>query len=273
MRLATGLMACAVLFAVTGAAMGNIGWAGDIWPVNGTGYTSADDIEVYVQVWKDGYTNYPYAAPGIEAQLWYRCSSGGDFYGMSMPYFNDVGSNDQFRGVIPHTAHECSEIEFYVKVIDHEDGEVLYPQDQNGNDPNFFLPIVPATAQDCLVTFTVCISEGSTGGVCVTGSDPALTGWSVPGVAMTQPCPETSPNLYTAEVLIPAGSNPDVQYKFQKDDCLVWDCDPNHIFTIYDGYSAIILPTYGWCGATPDCPDCGTPVEESTWGMVKALYR
>jgi len=271
-RFASILLASVMLFAIAGTAMGNIGWAGDIWPVNGTPYTTNDNIDVYVQVWKDGCTGPDGPCADLSAVLYYRCTGGPAFTAMAMPYFGINGGNDEFNATIPNT-HGCTEVEFYVEVIDAEDGETLYPQDQNGNDPNFFLPITAVTSQDVLVTFQVCIPEGSTGDVCVTGSAPELTGWGQPGVLMAQPCPAASPNLYDITITFPAGSNPYVTYKYQKDDCTAWDCDPNHEFVIDDSGPMQTLPLDTWCWGTPDCPACGSPVEESSWGTVKALYR
>ena len=55
-RFASIVVASVILLALAGTAAANIGWAGGIWPVNGTGYSSNDNIDVYVQVWKDGCT-------------------------------------------------------------------------------------------------------------------------------------------------------------------------------------------------------------------------
>ena len=272
-RLASLMLVSVMLLALAGTAVANIGWAGNIWPVNGTGYSSNDNIGVYVQVWKEGCTG-DVVGPCLDlsATLYYRCTGDLTFTSMPMPYFGPVGNNDEFSATIPNT-HGCTEVEFYVEVVDAEDGEIVYPPDQNDNPPNFFLPITPATAQDVLVTFTICIPEGSAGDVCVTGSDPAITNWGQPGVYMGQDCPDISPNLYTVDVLFLAGTNPSVYYKYQKDDCSAWDCDPNHMFTIDDAGATQILPLDTWCWGTPDCPDCASPVEETTWGTVKALYR
>ena len=266
------IIAALLLVAVASTAMGAIGWAGGIWPVNGTAYSSNDNIDVYVQVWKDGCTGPAGPCAGIEATLYYRCTGDVDFIELPMPYFGINGNNDEFSAAIPNT-HGCSEVEFYIMVVDTEDGDTWYPQDQNFNDPNFFLPITPATAQDVTVLFQLCIPEGSTGDVCVTGSDPALTNWSQPGVYMAQPCPAVSPNLYQVNVTFLAGTNPTVQYKYQKDDCSAWDCDPNHQFVIDDSSPTQTLPIDVWCWGVNDCVECGSPVEDTSWGTVKALYR
>jgi len=275
-RMATILMASAVLLVAASTAMGAIGWAGGIWPVNGTPYTSADNIDVYVQVWKDGCTDAdPGAAcPDIEAYLYYRCSGTADpFVEVPMVYNTDVGNNDEFTGQIPNT-HGCSEVEFYVRVVDTTDSDEWYPNDQNDNTPNFFLPITAVLSQDVDVTFTLCLTAGvdNSGNVCVVGSGDELGGWSA-GIVMTQPCPSISPNLYTTTITFLAGSNPYREYKYQKDDCVTWESTGNHSVTIDDSGVTMDLPIDGWEFNTPDCPDCASPVEDATWGVIKALYK
>jgi len=275
-RMATILTAAVVLVAMTTSAMGAIGWAGGIWPVDGTPYTSADNIDVYVQVWKDGCTDAdPGAAcPDIEAYLYYRCSGTTDpFTEVPMVYNTDVGNNDEFTGQIP-AGHGCSEVEFYVKVVDTTDGEELYPPDQNDNQPNFFLPITEVLSQDVTVTFTMCLTEGfeTSGGVCVVGSGAELGDWSA-GVVMGQPCPAQSPKLYQVDITFLAGTNPYREYKYQKDDCATWESTGNHSVTIDDSSATMSLPIDGWEYNTPDCPECGSPVEDASWGTIKALYQ
>ena len=275
-RMATILTAAVVLVAMTTTAMGAIGWAGNIWPVNGTSYTSVDNINVYVQVWKDGCTDADPAAacPDIEAYLYYRCSGTADpFTEVPMVYNTDVGNNDEFTGTIP-AGHGCSEVEFYVRVVDTTDSDEWYPNDQNDNPPNFFLPITAVLAQDVTVTFTMCLTAGfeTTGNVCVVGSGGELGDWSA-GIVMGQLCPDVSPNLYTTDVTFLAGSNPYREYKYQKDECATWESTGNHTFTIDDSSPTMELAIDGWEYNTPDCPDCATPVEEASWGVIKALYK
>lgn len=273
-RLASALIAGAMLLSIAGIAMADIGWAGNIWPVNGTPYTSAQNIDVYVQVWKPGCTDtLPNPCADLDARLYWRCTGDPTFNFVQMTYNVDVGDNDEFTGQIP-SGHGCTEVEFYVEVEDLTDNEILYPQDQNGNDPNFFLPITEVTSQNVTVTFTMCLGDiDSFFDVCVTGGHPALTDWGT-GVLMGQPCPGVSPKLYQVDVMFPAGSNPYIQYKYRKDDCDTWDCDPNHELTIDDSGPTMTLPWDAWCWGDPGyCPDCASPVEESTWGMIKGLYR
>ena len=72
----------------------------------------------------------------------------------------------------------------------------------------------------------------------------------------------------------PAGSNPYVEYKFKKDDCVTWEEGDNHSFTIDDTNPTYEIPWVdGWQYITPDCPGCATATEQTEWGTIKALYR
>jgi hypothetical protein len=266
------IVAAVLLVAFASTAMGAVGWCGNIWPNNGVSYTTLDNIDCYVQVWKEGVTDTVGQGAGIEAYLYYKCDTDVDFVEVDMYYNTDVGNNDEYTAQIP-AGHGCSTVEYYIKVVDTTDMAECYGHDQADNPPNFFLPITTVTTQDVQVTFQLCISEGSTGGVCVTGSAPELTSWGQPGVAMGQPCPAVSPNLYEVTITFAAGSNPYVEYKYQKDDCSAWDCDPNHNFTIDDSSPTQTLAMDAWCWGTPDCVECGSPVEDTSWGTVKAIYR
>jgi hypothetical protein len=273
-RMATILMASAVLLVVASTAMGALGWAGGIWPVNGTSYTSAQNIDVYVRVWKDPCTAENSPCPDIAAYLYYRCAGTEDpFIEVPMVFNTDIGNDDEFTGTIP-AGHGCSEVEFYVKVVDTTDDDTWYPQDQNSNNPNFFLPITAVLSQDVDVTFTMCLTAGveTSGNVCVVGAGDELGNWGA-GVVMTQPCAAISPNLYQTTITFLAGSNPYREYKYQKDDCGTWESTGNHSVTIDDSAPTMDLVVDGWEYNTPDCPDCASPVEAASWGVIKALYK
>ena len=252
--------------------MGDIGSASNVLPVNGTAFASTDDIDVTVEVYKRGCTGNPGPCADIECFIYYKCDSDVDFIEVPMAYNVQVSSSDEHMGTIP-VGHGCSTVEFYVKVVDTSDGEELYPNDESGNPPNFFLPIAVLTTQEVLVMFQLCIPEGSAGGVCVSGSDPVLANWAQPGVAMTPPCAPISPNLYDVTLIFPAGTNPNIDYKYQKDDCITLDVDPIRSFVIDDTGPAQVLDVDVWGYGFNDCLPCVTPVEETTWGTVKALYR
>jgi len=272
-RFATIALASLVLVVAAQTAMGAVGWCGNIWPRNGLSYTSNDNIDCYVQIWKDGVT--PGEGPGADlaAYLYYRCAGGSSFTEVPMTYLNEVGNNDQYTGTIP-AGHGCSEVEYYIKVVDLTDMAECYGNDQWGNPPNFFLPITAVTAQDVMVKFHLCLPNGidSFFDVCVTGSHPALTNWGG-GVLMHFTCQQASPKLYEVDVLFPAGSNPYIEYKYKKDDCNTWEGTGNHSFVINDSAPTQNLSIDGWEYMTPDCPECPTPVNGASWGIIKALYR
>jgi hypothetical protein len=273
-RFATMVLMGLILAVAAQTAMGAVGWCGNIWPRNGLSYTSNDNIDCYVQIWKDGVTPGPGAGADLAAYLYYRCAGGADFTEVPMAYLGEVGNNDEYKGTIP-VGHGCSEIEYYIKVVDLTDMAECYGNDQWGNPPNFFLPITEVTARDVTVTFTLCLpgETTTTGAVCVTGSGAPLTNWGA-GVPMTFSCMEASPKLYEVAVLFPAGSNPYVEYKYKKDDCNNWESAGNHSFTIDDSRpDTMRLPIDGWDFLTPDCPECSSPVDNASWGTIKALYR
>lgn len=273
-RFATVVLASLILVVAAQTAMGAVGWCGNIWPVNGTPYTSSDNIGVYVQVWKADCTGPDFGpCPDVAAYLYYRCTGDPDFIEVPMTFLGFVGNNDEYTGTIP-AGHGCSEVEFYIKVVDLTDMAECYGNDQNNNPPNFFLPITAVLAQDVVVTFHLCLPDGidSFFDVCVTGAGNELTNWGG-GVLMTQPCPGGSPKLYEVDVNFLAGSNPYREYKYKKDDCATWEGTGNHTVTIDDSGPTMDLWIDGWEFMTPDCPECPSPVENATWGTIKALYR
>ncbi len=275
-RYGIAVMTAVLLVGLASAAMGAVGWCGDIWPCSGATYTSNDDISVYVQIWKEGCTDSSATEPcaDVEAYLYYRCKDIGDFTEVPMVYNVDNGNNDEFTGIIP-SGHGCDTVEFYVRVMDVTDSVDCYGQDQCANDPNFYLPITEVTSQDVTVRFHMCLSSGveTSGDVCVIGSHPALGEWGT-GVVMSLTCPLQDPKLYQADVLFPSGSNPYVEYKFQKDDCATWESTGNHSLTIDDANSFFDIPWVdGWEYVAPDCPGCATATQQTEWGTIKALYR
>ncbi|MFH1690899.1 MAG: carbohydrate-binding module family 20 domain-containing protein [Candidatus Eisenbacteria bacterium] len=271
--IATVLIVAAVLVASAATAGAVVGWCGNVWPVNGASYTSVDNIDVYVQVWKAGVTDQPGQGVGIEAALMFRCQGDTAYTNIGMTYNTDVGNNDEYTGIIP-SGHGCAVVDFYCVITDLSDTTTCSGQDQNANDPPFLLPITEVTAQDVTVTFHMCLPTAveSSGEICVTGNHAELTSWGS-GVVMEQECPGVSPRMFVVDVLFAAGSNPSVQYKFRKDACTTWEGTGNHTFAIDDAGATMDLALDSWEFQTADCPDCETPVEESTWGTVKALYR
>lgn len=274
-RSAIVLLAGLMLLALSSSAMA-IGWCGDHYPNSGTSFTPADNITVYAKIWEPGVTDQVGQGVGVTATLNWRCVGDPGFTSIAMSYLGDSGDNDEYTATIPG-GHGCGEIECYVE-FQYDDGidpvEYCYAPDQNGHPTNHFYPI-SGLSQDVTVTFHLCLTEGidSFFDVCVTGNRPELTNWSSPGVLMHLSCPEVSPKLYEVDVTFPAGSSDYVEYKYQKDDCTTWDCDPNHSFIIDDLAPTMDLWIDVWCWGVNDCPECPSPVEQSTWGVIKAIYK
>jgi hypothetical protein len=279
-RLLLGVLAALVLLAPSAYAV--IGWTGNVWPCNNTGYAENQNIDVYLQVWKEGVTDSPGQGANITATLYYKKVTDPTYTSVAMVYNVDVGNNDEYKGTIPTAALEGGVVEmFYTEVLDQTDMTTCPPTslygcgaDQCSNQPPFSLNITAATRQDVTVRFRLCLTAGveTSGGVCVTGGHSALTNWGA-GVAMTRPCEVPSPKYYEVDVLFGAGSNPSVEYKYKKDDCNTWEGTGNHSFVIDDTAPAQVLWIDGWEYNTPDCPSCAIPVNSSTWGQIKALYR
>lgn len=259
------------------ASYGAIGWAGQIWPVDGNTVTDNSDVNVYFQIWKEGVTDPAGQGAGISATLWYALDAGGPYTSAAMAYNTDVGNNDEYTGAIPSTFFQGEpDVYFYCTAYDSTDATTYEgAQDQNSNDPPFMLNITNVLSQDVTVWFSLCLPDtvGTTGDVCVTGSATELTSWG-DGVLMSQPCVDYSPEFYQVGILFPAGSNPYIEYKYKKDGCATWESTGNHSATIDDSKSVNILPIDHWeFYEGEDCPNCGVDSEESSWGAVKSIYR
>lgn len=259
------------------ASYGAIGWAGNIWPVDGNTVTDNSNVDVYFQIWKDGVTDQAGQGAGISATLWYGLDMAGPFTPVAMAYNTDVGSNDEYTGQIPSTYFQGEpDVYFYCTAYDSTDATTYEgAQDQNNNDPPFMLNITNVLSQDVTVWFSLCLpdSVGTTGDVCVTGSAAELTNWG-DGVVMSQPCPEYSPEFYQVGITFAAGGNPYIEFKYKKDGCATWESTGNHSATIDDSNSTYILPIDHWeFYEGEDCPDCGVDNKESSWGAVKSIYR
>jgi hypothetical protein len=281
-RLLSILLAGAMLVAMTGLSQAAIGWAGQIWPVNGTSVTEGLNVDVYLQIWKDGVTNGEGQGAGISATLFYGPTDG-PFTSVAMTYNVDKGNNDEYKGTIPASAFEgLAEYWFYCEAYDSTDATTYTgAQDQNGNNPPFKLKVTPALSQDVLVYFFLCVPpiEGRAlgallGDVCITGDHTELTNWG-DGVLMSQPCVEYSPRFYQVSVLFHAGSNPYVEYKYKDQGCTNWESGGNHSVFIDESSPVFYVPWidhFNWYEG-PDCPPCGVGVEPSTWGAIKQIYR
>jgi hypothetical protein len=281
-RLLSILFAVALLVSMTGLAQATIGWAGQIWPVNGTVVSDNANVGVYLQIWKEGVTDQAGQGAGISGTLYYG-PNGGPYTSVAMTYNTDVGNNDEYTAAIPSSALQgLSEIWFYCDAYDETDMTTYTgAKDQWNNDPPFKLVITQTLSQDVMVTFFMCMPpEGdpefdpAPGEVCITGDHPEITNWGA-GVPMTQICPSYSPRFYQVSVLFLAGDNPSVQYKYRKQGCSIWEPGGNHSVFISDASPVFYVPWVDHWGyySGPDCPLCGVGVETSTWGQIKQIYR
>lgn len=281
-KLLTGMFTVALLILSTGSAFAAIGWAGQIWPTDGQSRPEGSDIDVYLQIWKDGVTTEEGQGAGISATLYYG-PNGGPYSSVAMSYLGDQGNNDEYRGYIPSSAFEGqSDIWFYCEAYDSTDASTYTgAQDQNNNDPPFQIFITPALNQDVLVYFRLCMPpeghpdyELDPGDVCVTGDATELSGWGN-GVLMVRPCPDYSPRYYEVGILFDAGSNPAIQYKYRKNGCEVWESVGNRNATIDDTVGTFLIPWVDhWNNYEgDDCPLCGVATESATWGKIKSIYK
>jgi hypothetical protein len=281
-KLLSFLFVGVVLVAFTGVSYGAIGWAGNIWPVHEATVADNNNVGVYLQIWKGGVTDAAGQGAGIGATLFYG-PNGGPYTSVAMTYNTDVGNNDEYTASIPAAALTGqSEIWFYCEGYDSSDASTYTgAQDQNNNAPPFKLNITQVLDQDVTVVFSLCLPpEGNPdydptpGNVCLIGDHPEIGNWSA-GVVMNQPCAVSSPQRYEVSILFPAGSNPYVEYKHQKNDCSNWEPGGNHSVFIDDSAPVYVIPWTDHWGyfEGDDCTPCGVPVEDTSWGMIKTIYK
>ncbi|HKK73255.1 MAG TPA: carbohydrate-binding module family 20 domain-containing protein [Candidatus Krumholzibacteria bacterium] len=130
------------------------------------------------------------------------------------------------------------------------------------------LALTPASAQDTIpndvtATFTVCLegAGGSVGDVCITGGADVLTNWGS-GVTMTN----VEGDLYTVDVIFPAGTAATVEYKYRREDCVDWENDPNRSITLpTDGTATVEQEPESFNRFTPiGCGLSGATTEDKT---------
>ncbi len=233
------LMLAVALFALgaSGQAWATLDWAGNVWPLDGSTQAPTGPLNVYVQAYKAGVTDAPGQGADIHVALYYAPSSNGVYVAAPQPVYNgDVGNNDEYVGQIPQTALiPGGYVDVQVVVFDDSDGTWVIA---SGAAPLWSIRynVTDVLSNDVEVSFQLCLSGTATsGGVCVVGSDPALGSWSA-GVAMNS----DGGDAYSVQVVIPAGSNPTFEYKYQKDGCATWEGTPNRQVTLPNDGS----PTY-----------------------------
>ncbi|RPH96682.1 T9SS C-terminal target domain-containing protein [candidate division KSB1 bacterium] len=259
MKLATILLV--MLFAAVGTSHASIGWAGMVYPCDGMTYLDNADIDVYVQIWKDGCTSGGGACAGLSAWLYYKKASEGTYTMLAMNYLGENGNNDEYKGTIPAAATSAGDNEmFYVDCYDSSDATWYYGAKNQWSctggekDPPFSLNISPAIDRDVTVTFRVdmiCLDPSwYWGGVFVAGG---LNGWS--GCALQMFDPPDGDYIFEYSHTFAAGSNPYQEYKFNKNaGSCDWEGGGNRAFTIDDDNSTHVLPVEVW-----DRWDCCTP--------------
>ncbi len=252
----------AVAMLAAGQSLASVGWAGNVWPNAGSAQVPTGPFSVYVQVWKGGVTDAPGAGADIAVQMVATNNIGGT-YTTAVPYFGDVGSNDEFSTQVPQSLLlGASTVTVDFTVTDLTDGSTYTAiNDQAGHTDPLTYNIVSVLPVNVAVTFTVCLSgEPSSGAPCVIGSAPVIGSWGS-GVAMTQ----VSGDLYNVTVTFPAGSNPNFEYKYKKDGCNSWESVGNRAVSLpTDGTTAVTLANDSWNNLPMGCGQGQTLLEAKT---------
>jgi len=157
------LLSAAILF-TPGASFAAIGWIGNMYPAGGSSNTiiASGTFDVYVQVWKDGVTNFPGQGAGISCALhWASVPGFGGTWGTptdtAMTYNTDVGNNDEYKASISPTAG------LYEFTAYCTDGAASWQGDGNGklavNSPS----VKPTGARALWLDSTTLAWNGTTG--------------------------------------------------------------------------------------------------------------
>ncbi|HSG29666.1 MAG TPA: hypothetical protein VLA34_14385 [Candidatus Krumholzibacterium sp.] len=244
------LTVCLVALSFAGNAMATIGWAGNVWPNSGANVVPTDDLNCYVQVWKDGVTNAP--GQGADIEVFCDVTTDSGFWTLACTYQGEVGSNDEYTVAIPQAYIVGSgtvQVQFNVHDLT-DDTWFTSTNDQAGNPAPQIYNVVDVLPNDIDVKFQICMSgEAYTGGPCVVGSAVEINSWGA-GVAMTQ----IDGDLYEVVVTFLAGHNPSFEYKYQKDGCSAWESVPNRLVTLpTDGTTAVDLPLDSWNNLPMGC--------------------
>ena len=233
-----GVFAAVLVLGFAGLSFGEIGWCGNIWPLDGAEVTAGTDLNVYFQIWKEGVTDSASDARGfgLSATLYYRVAGETDWTPVEMHYNVDVGNNDEYMGTIPGSALVPGiSIEIYCEAYDSTDGTTCQGNDQSGNpatetDPLTYVVITPTT-RDVTVHFSVNMNgvDEIVEPVSVAGT---FTGWGDSPVALSDP---DSDGIYEGSVVIPAGSSRHQEYKYiMGTSPYIWEECPNRVFEVED---------------------------------------
>ena len=233
-----GVFAAVLVLGFAGLSFGEIGWCGNIWPLDGAEVTAGEDLNVYFQIWKEGVTDSASDARGcgLSATLYYRVAGETDWTPVEMHYNVDVGNNDEYMGTIPGSALVSgTSVEVYCEAYDSTDGTTCQGNDQSGNpatetDPLTYVVITPTT-RDVTVHFSVNMNgvDEIVEPVSVAGT---FTGWDDSPVALSDP---DSDGIYEGSVVIPAGSSRHQEYKYiMGSGIYIWEECPNRVFEVED---------------------------------------
>ncbi len=224
-----------------GQLSATIGWCGNIWPNSGTSHPNGQGITVYFQIWKEGVTNIPGQGENLSANIYYRIQGGSEYFPQQMPYFGEVGNNDEYSTTIPNEFFSAGDVvEFVCEAYDATDGSTAYGTDQNNAGPFTFTSpgnyiIINETIQDVDVTFQVnmeLLEPVET--VYVAGT---FNGWNSTANPMTD---DDNDMIWTTTVTIPSGSNPGQEYKFINGSD--WESIGNRSFIVDDSETSQTLP-------------------------------
>ncbi|MBA4378204.1 MAG: hypothetical protein C0395_06035 [Gemmatimonas sp.] len=238
------LLSVLLLALAAGNAAAAIGWAGNVWPNSGAIVVPTGPVDVYAQVWKGGVTDAGGQGAGIEA-FCDLSADGGAITTVPVPYFGDVGSNDEYKLQIPQAMlMGASYVDVHIKFHDLTD-DTWYTdvKDQANNSPPQRYNVTNVLPVDVNVTFKLCMSgEPTAGDPCVIGSAPEIGTWGT-GVTMTS----LGGDLYQVVVTFLAGHNPYFEYKFKKDGCNTWEGAANRpVMLPTDGTTSVVLGIDSW---------------------------
>ncbi len=230
-----------MMIAMIGQLSATIGWCGNIWPNSGTSHPNGQGITVYFQIWKDGVTNGEGQGEDLSATIYYRLQGSSDYTSLEMPYFGEVGNNDEYSVAIPNEAFSAGDVvEFVCEAHDATDDTYAYGTDQNNAGPFTFASpgnyiIINETIQDVAVTFQVNMELlEPVEAAYVAGT---FNSWNATGNPLSD---DDEDMIWTATVTIPSGSNPVQEYKFINGSD--WEGVDNRSFTIDDTNPTQILP-------------------------------
>jgi hypothetical protein len=244
-------LAIAGLLGLASQSSAAVGWAGNVWPLNGASVTPTGNVTVYAQVWKGGVTDAGGQGADLAAELRYTTNIGSQVT-VAMGYHGDVGSNDEYSGDVPQSALSgASYVDVTVVFTDLTDMSTFeVTGDQNGHAPPLRYNVVNVLPNDIAVKFTMCMSGTATSGPpCVIGSAAQIGTWGS-GVPMTN----VSGDLYETTVVFPAGSNPAFEYKYKSDACNNWEFVGNRLVTLpTDGTATVNLNADSFNNAPLGC--------------------